>query len=275
MNRIVVNVLWCAAWAMSACGPVGTTDGPVDNVDGSIYSPKADEAVPNGQGGPTRAHLSATSFAVREGKLYLVGVGAEAVRHQCRALHDHALWYLSRNGREPSETDGSACEQVAPMDEDFWSDAYLPNYLDDLDDAVGTNRLLEIVKHRSKLAVDISNVMPASLWSRHRVNRSYDDVCYNSALVASGILSENERSSFLTEIEYFLSMNHINIEQSDSQVRLVYGPRNDLALADSRRAWEFTTEDLDRLKQEMDEHIDSHFGHGGILGLIRFCRQVS
>lgn len=198
-------------------------------------------------------------FILHQEKLMLFASNAQNLYHECKALQKYVEVYKLKNFKNfgSHSTDCNRGHFIDLTKETF----DLPTY-------ASKELLHNRLKTNSGYWIEISNWFPRSLWARYQ-NRPQDGVCYNTALVESGVLPEDMRSSFIRDVDFFIGLNglvHLSQEQGQNPIRL-YGPRSSSPAIKYRKTWKINFQNKEGLRQSLNEDIQNHFSPGSILCL--------
>lgn len=207
---------------------------------------------------PVSAFASDVHFVILDERPYLFSPREPELKRQCLLLQEYSEFYLSRN-RAPSKMDPDACGKTAPFRmEENRAKLEIPNYS-------YAGKVEGRLQVGPGFVVPVGEWFPVQLWARYR-NLPQDGVCFNTALVESGILPEAARSSFLDSAVFFLGMKGMKELAVDGlKWSASYGPRSNSPLVKSRASWEVEGSKKADLRREMDRHIQQHFTPGSVL----------
>jgi len=207
---------------------------------------------------PVKAIASETHFLVINSSLHIFSADTDDLKEQCRHLQRYVEFHSRRNHRSFSY-DADRCLNPQVFDlRDQQVRTTFPTY-------ASAEEVKKSVGKSPGFILSVGDWFPSEIWGRYQ-DRPQDGVCYNSALVESGVLPESARSSFITTIEYFLGMQGLReLSFSGAQIVMNYGPRSDSPLIASRKTWEIDGKNKEGLRREIVRHIRSEFSPGSVL----------
>jgi len=195
-------------------------------------------------------------FLLHNDRLYLVGLDEDTTRAECNKLRDYAKMYSLRNDKVPKIIPECRLEKNPSEILDRGSH---PSY------TYGEARKMYLLRPLLKVAFEASDIVPKSIWKSTRKDENRDGVCYNSALVDSGLLSDSERSNFLGAVNYFVGFySFVPIKTKDGE-RLGYGKLSDSPAVEKRFAFEVNEATRDAVKDKIDGLLTENFSPGDIL----------
>jgi len=207
---------------------------------------------------PGWALASGAHFLVIGSNLHLFSDSADTLKEQCEELQRYAEFYARRNQR-PFSFQADRCSKLQKFDlRDSHANTTFPTY-------ASKDEVQKKVAQSPGYVISVGTWLPGEIWRRFK-DQPQDGVCYNTALVESGILPESARSSFLTSIEYFLGMRGLkeyNLRKNN--LSLHYGPLSDSPLVESKKTWEISAQNRETLRQEITKHLRAEFSPGSVL----------
>lgn len=199
-----------------------------------------------------RDHHFSLDFLVYQEAIYLVGADSNTTVGECRRLAEYSRLHAQRNSKSFSLTEKHC--QIYSHPQPIFERGTVPSYSYHRDQKA----------HRASLttAIDVSRLLPEAVW-KYTDNRPRDGVCFNSALVDSGLLPETDRSVAIRSVQYLLGLNRVNWDVKSSS--LIIGPASDSPAVKNRYLFEVSDRTRDSVKSQIDEILASGSSAGSIL----------
>jgi hypothetical protein len=213
---------------------------------------------------PTQpTHMHEIEFAASaDGKsLFIVADSRELLMTNCQMITQYANYLRLRNSQQPLAQNNSALCIPEPLTIAEKNSFYHPSETN----FSSENFFPAFLKSATK-KIDITNIFPPEIFSRSRKNVVYDGICYNSALVASGIFSFADYSRFEPPVEGLLG--YIRLTTNGNQNDFSLGFRRTPWFSQTiknEKSWHATSSNLDAVKVEISEYIRTHFSPGSVL----------
>lgn len=210
---------------------------------------------------PSIGFAKEVHFVIFGSELHILSSNPQELQDECMKLQIYAEQYSKKNHR-PFSVDPLRCTTHRIFDlKRIQSEIIIPDY--SRSDATKTR--IGKMSENPVFSLLLSPWFPREIWTRYQ-DRPQDGVCYNTALVESGILAESDRSSFITTAEYFLGMQGLQKAAVEGdEMQFSYGPKSDSPLIASRKTWEIEANNRELVKRDIQKHLEDHFSPGSIL----------
>ncbi len=213
--------------------------------------------------------LSANTDIVKvNNELLLIGSSKESLADACSYIKNYSLFMSQRNLYTVPLLDCSETFELNYNDPKYKEIEHISYksraayYRYDFTDSLENNSTL-------LYALNITDSFPESIWKRGVEYYAYDSICYNTALVASGILSFYDYGRSLDNIQYFLEKSSFNIEYNEKSKevvgKVISMPQRKFNLVKSRRSWVMTASNKDETLDNIKLHISENFTPGSII----------
>lgn len=207
-------------------------------------------------------------FVIIDNFLHIISTSEKSLVDQCSYIDIYNKYIASRNNLESQTIQCN--EKIHLIPRDKLNDGYPASYRASQALYRYYNTIFEIFPQNEKplFAIDVSNYIPRKIWERHREYKYYDSICYNTALIASGILSLEDFSSRLFPLELLLGLKSL-IFNYDEEARIVSFNKGTLAtspdLIRNRKTFTFHEGNKDQMLLEIQQYINDHFTPGSII----------
>jgi hypothetical protein len=233
-----------------SCKPVTTSSTPsVAGKDLNTYP-----AVPT--------HLHQIEFAVtpNHDSLYIVSASRKLLVENCKLLQHYANYLRRRNSQNLLASESSAClpevlteseknSFQSPSESSYASGSFFPAFL-----------------RGSSEKINITNIFPREIFSRSRKNVVYDGICFNSAMVASGIFRFSDYSRFEPPVEGLLGYWQLSSSVSNKGMLLSFQRSSWFSqTVKNEKSWEATSQNIVQTQSEVSDYIRTHFSPGSVL----------
>lgn len=196
-----------------------------------------------------------TEFLLINERLNLVSDSRSQLELECQHLNRYVRFFHRRNNL-------SIVAQLTCKAEKLENLRSLLVDVPDFTSSRNNRKVLgEISQTTDLFHVDVEDRFPKDI--RRRLQpRSFDGVCYNSSLTDSGILPTSFRSHVILDNDYWLGMKTFGQSVSNSP------------LVSQRFTIQFTPEDADAKKKELDQLISTQFSPGSVMCFYTHPAQV-
>ena len=207
-------------------------------------------------------------FIVIDDLLYIVSMSKESLVNQCNHIDVYNKYMALRNNFEPQAT--YCNEKIHSLSQQKLNRGYPASHRSSKALYRYYETISEVFPQNEKplFAVDVSNYIPRKIWERYREYNYYDSICYNTALVVSGILSLEDFSSRLFPLELLLALRSL-VFKYDEASKTVSFNKESLAISPdlirSRKIFTFHEGNKNQIIQELQQHVNSHFSPGSII----------
>jgi hypothetical protein len=172
---------------------------------------------------------TAVEFAVNENSFFIVSQNKEVIQQECEHLKKYGAFIASRNGLPQA----AECLATATSSELKSTLAY-PAY------SYSKETFWNSYRESVFWHADISEIIPREMWARFREHKVYNSVCYNSAMVGSGIFPISGYSLFEPPVDTLLGFLQPSVEKSADgtyKTSMVRNPETN-AMVVKRKSWE-------------------------------------
>lgn len=199
------------------------------------------------------------NFLIFQDKLYLVGTDDQRILEECAhlALYREMIEKQNKN---------NLCQLVSNPEKIFEKGMHPTYSYNSSLPALGGCKDCEKLPLAFTSAIDVSAMISKDVWHFTSLNKkARDGVCYNSALVDSGLLGSEYRSSSLNNISFLLGMNSLHVSMHQGKQVVDFRPQSDSPAVVWRQAYLVTPEKRLMVKEQISRSIENHFTPGSIL----------
>lgn len=214
---------------------------------------------------PVLSFASDIHFVILDEKLYLFSTESRNATNECLGLQNYMDHY-SKSNKRSFLLDPNKCSNPEKYSFKHSNNKFeLPHGTAPLD-------TVESLKNKEGFIIEVGDWYPKEIWERYK-NTPQDGLCFNTALVESGILTEEHRS-MLAPIDYLLGMNVVKSQVLYGEtVHIEYGQVVESPLVKNKKTWIFDSTKVEETRLEMKNYIKDNFSSGSIMCLSQEDNQ--